>query len=676
MPTITSAGVGSGLDVNGLVEKLVAAEGEPVRTRLDRKEAELQAGLTALDTFKGAVSEFRNALGSLREPDTFGNVEVVSDNEEFLTAIASNDALPGEYEVEVVQLAQAQKLASDAFDSDVKPLGTGILTIQTGRYDAANNRFSSNPDFVPATIEISEANSSLRGISEAINKSDAGVYASVINDGSGYRLVLSSENEGNDNSIRILASDDDGNDTDLAGLSNLAYDLTVADGAGANLTETVAAQDAVVKVNGLKVSRSNNELDDVISGVILELQPGAEGTKTSVSVSLSTKSVITSIEKFVDSYNSLVDVTNDLTGYNPETREAGPLSGDASVRGVNNQIRRILAGNFSAVNSTYDSLFGIGIDTQRDGKLTIDNGKLRKAVEENLQDVVQLFAVAGSASDPLIKYRGASENTPAGAYDLVVEQMATSGKYVGNRFIQEPFELDNESNAFQLRVDGKLSGKINLPQRVYEDATDLADAMQEAINNDPQLAKEKVKVGVKAESGHIVIQSERTGEGSTVEITMVDPELSAYSGLSVGKGIAGENAQGSFNHRKAVGNGAFLEGEGTAEGLRVEILGGDVGDRGKVYFSNGIAAQLDKLIGSFESEDGFFEARKEGLNARIDDVTKQREQLARKLERSEKRYMSQFTSLDALLGKMRSTGEYLDRQLSALPGAHVNRKNG
>jgi flagellar hook-associated protein 2 len=671
MPTISSAGVGSGLDVPGLVEKLVAAEGEPVRTRLDRKEAELQAGLSALGIFKGAVSEFQASFESLRNSDAFGAMNVVSDDEESLTATASSAALPGDYEIEVVQLAQAQKLSSEAFDSDIKPLGSGSLAIQLGRYD--NGSFITNSEITPANITIDASNNSLRGIAEAINQVGAGVRASVVNDGTGYRLVLSALQEGSNNMVRIVTRDDDGDDTDLNGLSNLAFDLSRFGNGAANLIESVPARDAVLRIDGLEVTRSGNEINDVLEGVLLELHPGAAGKRIGISVTLDTDSVTSAINEFVTRYNSLIDSINELTGYDPETGVAGPLSGDASVRGVAAQIRRVMSSNFGSINQSYDSLASIGIDTQRDGKLSLDDGRLQQAIETNLQEVVQLFAVAGSASDPLVKYRGADAATPAGAYELVVTGLASQGFYRGQAVRPDLLVLEDGQNRLRLQVDGVRSDRISLAPGTYRSLYELAAALESAINSDSRLGPAGSKVEVSVEDNRLVLTSAKYGSNSAVELLEVDAGLAAVSGLAIGEGHKGENASGTFDGEPANGNGRVLTAEGRARGLQVEILGGSTGARGTVYFSNGIAARLGELIASFTAHDGLFDSRTEGFNNRIEDIGRQREQLNRKLERSEQRYLKQFSSLDALLGKMRSTSEYLGQQLASLPGA--NRKD-
>lgn len=704
MPSITSAGIGSGLDVTGLVDQLVAAEGEPVRIRLDRKEAKLQTGLTALGTFKATVSDFQDSLKSLQSPESFSSMNISNDNEDAILAAASREAQPGEYNVQVVQLAQAQKLASAAFDSDVTPVGTGGMTIQLGRYQADAHGFSTNPDIPPANIIITQENSSLRGIVEAINEANAGVRASVINDGSGYRLVMSSLAEGLDNSIRITTLDDDGHHFDENGLSNFVYDLAakqiskkdfspqdaakLASGVfGAaqvvngdnqqqvnvrvtNMKETVEGQDAILNVDGLEVIRGQNQINDVIKGLSLELQPGSEGSISSLNVELSTAEVKDAITNFVNKYNELVSTTNILTGYDAETGVAGPLSGDASVRGVNTQVRRVMSQSFSSINSEYDSLISIGIDTARNGSLSIDESRLQAAIENNLQEVVQLFATAGSANDPLIEYIGAEASTTPGRYDLVISQLADHGLYTGLAHDSSPVFIKEGENTIRLKIDGMLGNELELTPGDYNSSTELAAAIQESVAKDTVFANNNIRLVAKVEENKIILKSESLGTNSIIEVVSIAPQLSQYSGLVPGVGANGSNVQGTLNNRTAVGKGNILTGEDAVEGLQLKVDGGLPGPRGSVFYSNGIASQLDALLSRFGASDGLFNSRTNGFNDRMNDIARQREQLASKLERTEKRYTKQFSTLDATLGKMRSTGEYLQQQLSTLPGAN------
>ncbi len=704
MPTITSAGVGSGLDVAGLVEKLVAAEGEPVKIRLDRKEVKLQAELSAMGTFKGAVSGFQSSLEALRKPDTFGNLDVTSSDEEMLAATASKDAQPGDYEIEVLQLARSHKLSSSSLESDRLPLGSGSLTIQLGRFETVpetefaneSRRFVMNPDVPVKTITISDDNASLRGIQQTINKADAGIRASVINDGNGYRLVLSSLVAGNDNNIRIKVNDNDGSDQDGSGLSVFAYEPDNAQGAGINMNEVVATQNAELNVDGIFISRSSNEIDDVIDGLTLNLKAGSEDSINRLNIEMSTASVTQSVNDFVNSYNEMMDTVDALTGYDAETKTAGPLSGDPSIRGVVSQIRRTLSDSFSSVNSKYDSLSSIGVDSQRDGKLTLDSAKLEAAIEDDLQQLTQLFSISGSSSDPAVRYIDAGSETKTGAYNLVVTRMALQGAWAGKRLSPDsnldnpfidpatrigleaaknafgnifPLTLEQGSSSFRIKVDGLASQKITLAAKNYRNQNELINELQTQINADTNLQSNKVAVEAHLSNGRLLLVSNHYGSNSSVEMIQADDELKDQLGFHVAAGIHGEDVAGTFNNVAGMGDGRILTGKGAVEDLKIEVQEGEAGERGQIFFSHGVGARLHELTAQFLKRDGIISVRSEGYTDRIKDVEKDRGKLAQKLEKSEQRYLKQFTSLDATLGKMRSTGNFLSNQLDSLPGA-------
>lgn len=676
MPSITSAGAGgTGLDVPALVDKLVAAEGGPAKLRLDRKEAKLQAGLSAMGTFKGVVSGFQSSLNGLRKSDTFGHIKVTSSDKDKLSATATKDAQPGDYDIKILQLAQAHKLSSVALKSDRLSVGQGSLTIQLGRYDNHSGDFVMNSDVPAKTIKITEKDASLRGIQEAINKSGAGVRASIINDGKGYRLLLSALVAGNDDSIRVKVNDGDGSNRDMSGLSVFAYEPGKPQSTGRNMEEVMATRDAKMDVDGILVTRSSNNIDDVIEGVTLSLKPGSKGSSNRIHIEMSTAGVKDAVKNFVSKYNEMVKVVDKLTGYNPKTKKAGPLSGDASIRGVIGQIRRALEDNFGSVNTQYDSLFSVGIDTGRNGQLTLDDTKLDAAIKNNLQQVAQLFSISGSSSDPAIRYVGAGDKTKTGAYNLVVTHMASQGAWGGRPVTAGvggdifPFSLKKGDNSFKLNVDGVNSKKITLAAKTYRNENEVLQELRNQINSDNNFESKKITVEVHFFDGHLLLVSGRYGSNSSVEVIQSDKGLKENMGFQVAQGIRGEDVAGTFNRAPGIGSGRILTGKGKADGLKIEVQEGKTGDRGQVFFSHGVGASLYELSGQFLKQDGIISVRSHGYSERIHDIGKDREKLARKLEVDRKHYRKKYSDLDMLLGKMRLTSNYLSKQLRNLPGA-------
>lgn len=365
---ISLSGIGSGLDIQSLVSQLVQAEGQAKNNALDRRESNYQTELSALGRLKSSLSAFQDAAAKLADSDDLLQLSATSGNEDLFSASASSSATGGEYSIEVLNLAKAQKLSSSGFTSGNDVIGTGSLTINSG-----DDTF---------TVDVVAGNDSLFAIRDAINASsdNTSVSASVINvdDGSGgteTRLVLTSKNTGTANEISVNVADDDGNSADVAGLSQLAYDVA---GGTTNLSELVTAEDALMRVDGLDVTRSSNSIDDVISGVTLDLKSANVGEVSNLSVSVDKETTKESVQAFVDSYNSLVTTFSSLTGYNADTERGGALQGDFTARQIMNDVRSIL--RETSLSSEYSSLFSMGIEIDQYGKMSINSAQFEEVL--------------------------------------------------------------------------------------------------------------------------------------------------------------------------------------------------------------------------------------------------------------------------------------------------------
>jgi len=657
---------GSSLDVRELVDQLVTAEGAPAQNRLDRKEVDAQTSISAFGVFRGALSDFQTSLEALRTSQDFNKISATSSDEGKIMIVANTEATAGVYSVEVEQLAQSHRLTSEAFESELDSIGSGNLSFQFGRIDSSSGQFISNDKATVKNIKISDDNNSLLGLAQVINQSDFGVRASIINDGKGHRLALSVEATGEINSLRLVVTDQDGLMNDGKGLSRIAYDPTKPD--SMNMIETANAQDAVVFLDGIHIKNASNTISEAIKGVSIDLNE-----VTDAPVLLTTEfdigAVQESIQGFVAAYNEIVSIIQSVSGTDPETGVVGPLAGDSSVRGLAEQIRRVIGASYNGVNEDYGSLASIGIETERDGSLMIDDSELRSAIEEELKQVTKLFSRAGATSDPLIRYVSASDSAMMGMHDITITQLASKGNYIGRDVGQTtPIIVQAGENALVLRVDGVTSSTISIQAAAYESGAQLADVLQTQINKDEVLKREGASVSVSYALGQMVITSNRLGGQSRVDVISADDSIKDM-GINSAEGIAGENISGRIGLLGAEGVGQVLTGTGAAEGIKIEVIGGKIGSRGNVSFSMGVAEKLSNTMDRYIGNQGVLQARSEGLNRRIEDINKQRDKLARRLETTEKRLMKQFSALDATLGKMRSTSNFLSSRLAALPGA-------
>ncbi len=367
---ISSAGLGSNIDVNGLVSQLMAIERRPLEV-LSRKQSLLNSEISAYGRLKSALASLQSAVANLKDAGDFQVFKATPANDAYLTATADGTAIAGVHAITVSQLAQAQKLVSSAFaDTGTTQVGTGTLTFSNG-----SNSFS---------VAIDASNNTLAGIANAINSAtdNFGVSATILNDGSGYRLVLSPRETGTAKAITVSVSGDgDGSNTDNAGLSRLSY----VSGAY-NLTQTQAAQDAVLTVDGLAgITSSSNTVTGVIQGVTLKLK--ATGS-TDLDVATDTAAITQKVNDFISAYNKLVSEMDDLH------KKGGALEARNTVLTIRSQVASVFNTAITLTGVNYNYLSQIGVSFQKDGKLALDDSTFKGALEGRFNDVVSLFTDA------------------------------------------------------------------------------------------------------------------------------------------------------------------------------------------------------------------------------------------------------------------------------------------
>jgi flagellar hook-associated protein 2 len=367
MGSIIAGGIGSGLDIEGLIQQLVAAEGQPKQLRLSQREAKLQAQLSAFGQFRNAIEQLRSALDPLSTLARFQGRTTSVGEPTLLTASASLTAAPGSYQIEVVQLAQAQRLASDPFALASTEVGWGDLVITVG-----GNSF---------TVGVEEGDGSLSAIAAAINDSaeNTGVRATLITANDGVRLVLSSSESGLANTITATQSGGDG------GLAQITD----------SLTQLTAAQDAQVLVEGFAYDSPDNVITEVVSGLTLTLTAAAPGSPTTVTISNDGEGAVARVEDFVKAYNSLVASLKSLTAFNAEARTGGPLLGDSTARNFLNSIRSEVTRALSG-NGGFTTLAELGVTTEVDGSLVLDTSRLGEALADDFDGVGLYFSTADS----------------------------------------------------------------------------------------------------------------------------------------------------------------------------------------------------------------------------------------------------------------------------------------
>lgn len=395
--SISSAGLGSGLDVNSLVTQLMAIENKPLDA-LKSAATALNSKLSTygkLQSYFSALQDKSNALTS----STLWSAVVASSGDPTAVKVSTDSgAAAGNYSVQVNKLAAAQTVTAAALPSSASTLNEGTLSIELGAWTEVDDGnggvnttgFTAKSGSTPITVAIGAGDTSLASIRDKINAAGAGVVASIVNDANGARLSLRSKETGAENGFRISAAETVDDGVAGTGLSALAFD---AAGGSSNMLRSRSASNAEALVNGIAVSSASNTLNNVVDGMTLTLAK-VSSDPVEVSVATDTEGAKKKITDFVSAYNDLASYLRTQTTYNDAAKTGGPLQGDQGANALQRQLRDVL-NQASTASGTYSRLSDIGVTMQRDGTLAVDDTKLSNAVT-NLPELKKLLATDGA----------------------------------------------------------------------------------------------------------------------------------------------------------------------------------------------------------------------------------------------------------------------------------------
>ena len=380
--SITANGIGSGLDISGLVNQLMTLEARPLN-QLNTREASFQAQLSAFGQLKSVLSPIQSALSGLKDASRFQAMRATVGDSSMATASADTTAVKGSYSLEVLQIAQGQRVVTN--DAVAPSVSEGTLTFNFGSYTTDNtdpdNPVTSFTMSSSATVTLEPGKDSLQDLRDAINEAGIGVRAQVINNGTAEQLIIAGNADGKAGGFQIVGSD---------GLAGFSYDAST--GASSSLDELERAQDARIRLDGVTITRGSNTITDVIEGVTLNLLSGDPDKKTTLNINNDRAAVKTSIESLVKAYNEFNTTVRGLTAVNPDEGEAAILAGDSTARGVQTQMRNAFTAVFNTGPGGVSTLSDMGISFNRDGSLSIDSGKLDTALADPQSNVATFFA--------------------------------------------------------------------------------------------------------------------------------------------------------------------------------------------------------------------------------------------------------------------------------------------
>lgn len=388
MATISSPGVGSGLDVNSIVTQLVAIERQPI-VQLQSQASSLQTKLSAFGKLQSNLSALREAASALTRASTWSQTTGTSSDSTSVAVTTDANNLPGTYAVQVTSLARAQSNTSKTYTAATDLVGEGTIRIELGAWDASNV-FTPKTGASAVDISVGPPAKSLAEVRDMVNAANAGITATVLTDASGARLVFRSTATGAENGFKLTVTDTDGNNVDTSGLSALAFDPSVG---VVTMSKALAAANASALINSVPVTSASNTLSNVVDGMTLVLKKETT-SDVEITTAADKDGIKKKIEAFVTAYNDLNKELAAQTKYDAATKTAGSLQGDSAAVNLRAALRATLRGNSSA-SSMFTRLADIGFDVKQDGSISLDQGKLDNGLA-NLGELKKLFANADS----------------------------------------------------------------------------------------------------------------------------------------------------------------------------------------------------------------------------------------------------------------------------------------
>ena len=438
---LNALNVGSGLDTTKIVDAIVNAKQVPVKTSLRKT---LQPGKFKLLVFlksKNALSSFRTGLA------VYSGINgiALSNNGTSVTASLSDvqDASAFSHEISVSSLASSQVLAFADFSSPDAMVGTGTLSFDFGTWSGGN--FTSNG--TNASVTISDGNGTLEGIAASINDAEIGVTASVVkeNDDSYYLMLKSSE--GLSNAMQITVTEDVPNDS-LDELAYTAYDAS---------KEIVAASNASLTIDGAQITRTSNQITDIVSGVTFTLNSTSSSSET-ISSGFDTNTALIAAQGFVAELNNLTALLRSKSARGTQTTNAGDLAGDPLVRSLLNQITDLTNEAIVGFDAEPKYLANYGILTNRDGSLSLDSETFIQNYESSPASFNAILSSRVTSDSSLVSGTINGKNFVPGNYAFVIN--GNNATIDGNSMT-----FADDEYQYPLEILQALYSKLKAPER-------------------------------------------------------------------------------------------------------------------------------------------------------------------------------------------------------------------
>jgi flagellar hook-associated protein 2 len=483
----------------------------PVTERNDIKISNFSNQISGLGSLRSALSDWQKTLFELRLDNTFNQRSVSFANgkeasEQKFTVTGDSTSSVGSYSIEVMQTAMAHKLTSNSVIGEFEPVGEGIMDITVGSETYQ--------------IEVS-ASDTLKDVKNKINqKAGESVSATIITSETGLHLSVASKNTGAANAIEIAVTDVDGL-ADSSGLSRLQYDAIYS----ANMQQTSLAQDAKIKIDGLlEVSSETNLFENAIEGVTISVKEAHPvGESDEFTLTQDKEGTKEKIQAFVDAYNKVMSVVDNLTFVNRDgsgnrvesnssedegaalteeeraerkaEKEKGVLASDSTVRAMISQFRSTLSDAIKTSDGGSVSLSVLGLETQLDGTIKINESKLDKALDADINVISEVF----SGYDTL-DVNGNVISTTEGVADKLNTLVREYEKFGGilqtksSSYSDSIEKINTEQTKFEemlARYEAQLYNQFMYLDTISSQLDNMSSYLEQQFKNLPGVARKK-----------------------------------------------------------------------------------------------------------------------------------------------------------------------------------------
>lgn len=445
---ITLGGLATGLDTNSLIAGLRQAESIPLQ-RNQTQQRDYKTARDTLSTFLNRLVDVKNKAKELDTAAEFSTYTISSSDDTSVIASSAGAASPGSFSVQVNKLALETRTKSKTQSSATTGLNqAGTLDITIGSTTTS------------VTVDAAD---SLAAIASKINTSGARISASVVNEGSTYRLMIAGKDTGAANQVTYV----EGGTIDL--------DLDVAANSYQN------AQDAEIEIDGqFTVTRATNKFSDVIQGVAITAKkvtgnpPNTKDPKT-ITVAADASGQESKIRAFVDAFNTAVSSGHLAAGYGTIKASSKYLSGDSSVRSSLDSLTKTVSGKLSGFTGKFDMMASIGVSLTQGGSLAIDSTKLKAALDADPAAVAKVFV-----GDPSTSTKGAMQLVIEAVDKVTSGKEATLNLRIGSfddniqRLVAQQAVLERQLDAFEERLRKKFTDLETSVARINQQGGSLA----------------------------------------------------------------------------------------------------------------------------------------------------------------------------------------------------------